>query len=418
MAPADAPAIGLVGCGGMGHRHLRAYGALRRVGADRFTLAAVCDPRRDAAEHAADLVEELLGARPAVFSSSDELISSGAVEAIDLVTEPSIHHLIAAPALAAGIHVLSEKPLGVTVRACREMVQAAASSGAVLATAENYRRDGPNRLARAVIDSGMLGEIHLMVESNIGGDDAVLISPWRHLREKGSIALDMGVHYTDIFAYFLGDLARVCGVAFIAEPGRVLGPGMVAGGEIEERSPGVMQVTGDDSLLALYETEAGVRIQLTYIPSGPGRRWIQRSLHGRAGSMSVPFDRTGGPVVVELGERRLSGAELRAELGGFRLDGVTADFFGPEGTEYDLPFAEVDAATIAIELDDFVGALIEGRAPEVDGRAGLLAVAGVWAIAESRLAGGFVEIDDVADGLISAVQDPIDAAIGLLSKAS
>ena len=412
------PAIGLVGCGGMGHRHLRAYGALRSIGADGFRLAAVCDPRRDAAEHAADLVEELLGARPAVFASTEELIASGAVEAIDLVTEPSIHHLIAVPALASGIHVISEKPLGVTVRACREMVDAAAASGAVLATAENYRRDGPNRLARAVLDSGMLGEIHLMVESNIGGDDAVLISPWRHLREKGSIALDMGVHYTDIFSYFLGELERVCGVAFIAEPGRVLGAEMIAGDEIAELSPGVMRATGDDSLLALYETAAGARIQLTYLPSGPGRRWIQRSLHGRNGSMSVPFDRTGGPVVVELGARRLTGAELRSELGDFRLGGVAAELFGPEGTEYDLPFTEVDAATIAIELDDFIGALGDGRFPEVDGRAGLLAVAGVWAIAESYAAGGFVAVADVADGVLSAAQDPVDAAIGLLTKAS
>lgn len=411
-------AIGLVGCGGMGHRHLRGYDALRRVGAQRFTLAAVCDPRREAAEHAADLVAELFGSRPKVFTSSDELIVSGAIEAIDLVTEPSIHHLIAVPALSAGIHVLSEKPLGVTVRACREMVDAAAASGAILATAENYRRDGPNRLARAVIESGMLGDIHVMIETNIGGDPTVIISPWRHLRDKGSIALDMGVHYTDIFAYFLGELDRACGLAFIAEPGRALSPEMVLGDEIEELSPGVMRATGDDSLVGIYETAGRALIQLTYLPSGPGRKWIQRSLHGSNGSMSVPFDRTGGAVVVELGTRKLSGAELRAELGAFRLQGVAADLFGPEGTEYELPFPDVDAATIAIELDDFVGALIEGRSPELDGLGGLLAVAGVWAVAESRASGGFVQISDVADGKISAVQDPIDASIGLVPKAS
>ncbi len=57
-----------------------------------------------------------------------------------------------------------------------------------------------------------------MIETNVGGDDACFISPWRHLRESGSIALDMGVHYTDIFRYYLGDLERVSGSAFIAEP--------------------------------------------------------------------------------------------------------------------------------------------------------------------------------------------------------
>jgi predicted dehydrogenase len=402
----------------MGHRHLRAYGALRRVGADGFTLAAVCDPRSEAAEHAADLVEELLGARPAVFSSSEDLVTSGVVEALDVVTEPSTHHLIAVPALSAGIHVISEKPLGVTVRACRAMVDAAERSGAILATAENYRRDTPNRLARAVLESGLLGDIHLMVESNIGGDANVLISPWRHIRESGSIALDMGVHYTDIFSYYLGPLERVAGTSFIAEPLRVLAPGMPLGAGIEEVSPGVMRATGDDSLVAVFETAGGVMIQLTYLPTGPGRRWIQRSVHGHSGSMSVPFDRTGGAVVVELGSRKLSGADLRAELGGFELEGVAAAFFGPQGTEYDLPFAEVDAATIAMELDDFIRAVAEHRAPEVDGMDGLLAVAGVWAIAEAREIGGFVQIADVADGTISTAQDPIDVATGLLSPTS
>ena len=407
--------IGLVGAGGMGRRHLRAYAALARVRPGSFELAAVCDPRVAAAQEVADLAAELLGSRPAVFADHRELISSAAVEAIDVVTDPPTHHLIAVPALEAGLHVICEKPLGVTVRACRLMVDAAERSGAVLATAENYRRDGPNRLARAVLERGLLGEIHLMMETNIGGDERVVISPWRHIRESGSIALDMGAHYTDIFVYYLGELESVSGTAFIAEPLRVLAPGTALGAGIEQPAPGVRAATGEDSLVALFETAAGVPIQLSYIPSGPGRQWTQRSVHGRHGSMSVPRDRTGQSVVVELGSRRLSGAELRDELGGFGLEGVAAEFFGAAGTEYDLPFDEVDAATIAIELDDFIDAVATGRPPEVDGRGVLAAVAGVWAICESRDLGSSVRIADVADGTLSQSQDPVDAVIGLLA---
>ena len=402
----------------MGRRHLRAYAALRRLGAHgaAFDLAAVCDPRTTAAQEVAALAAELLGSRPEVFSDHRDLIASGRVAALDVVTDPPTHHLIAVPALEAGLHVICEKPLGLTVRACRAMVDAAGQSGALLATAENYRRDGPNRLARAVLDAGLLGEIHLMIETNIGGDDSVLISPWRHVREAGSIALDMGVHYTDIFSYYLGTLESVSGTAFIAEPLRALAPGMTTGPGIKEARPGVMRATGDDSLVALYETTNGVPIQLTYIPSGPGRQWTQRSVHGRGGSMSVPRDRTGQPVVVELGSRRLLGAELRAELGGFQLEGVAASFFGAEGTEYEMAFEEVDAATIAIELDDFLRAVAGGRSPEVDGRDGLLAVAAVWAVAESHQCGSVVAIAEVADGTISAAQDEVDETIGLLGS--
>lgn len=397
----------------MGRRHLRAYAALRAVGADEFELAAVCDPRLGAAEEAAGLAEEILGLRPAVYSDHEELIASGAVQALDLVTDPSVHHTIAVPALDAGLHVICEKPLGITVRACRAIVDAAARSGAVLATAENYRRDAPNRLARAVIETGMLGDLHLMMQTDLGGDHNVIISPWRHVREAGSIALDMGVHYADIVSYFLGELASVSGTAFIAEPLRVLAPGAAPAAEIEEVSPGVIRATGDDSLVAQFESAAGVLALLAFVPSGPGRHWLQRSVHGRAGSMSVPPDRSGGAVIVRLGDRTLSGGELRRELGGFEFAGVTAAFFGPTGTEYDRPFAEVDAALIAIELDDFIRAVADGRAPEVDGVGGLRAVAAVWGVAESREVGTSVRIDDVADGTISAAQDDIDEAIGL-----
>lgn len=410
--------IGLVGCGGMGSRHLRAYAALAAVGEPGFAVDAVCDPRPAAAEAAADLAAELLGQRPAVFADYEQLIASGSVEALDVVTDPSVHHRVVVTALEAGLHVICEKPLGITVRACRAMIEAAAVSNTLLATAENYRRDGPNRLARAVIEQGLLGELHLMTESNVGGDDGVLVSPWRHVFESGSIALDMGVHYTDIFRYYLGEIERASGSAFLAEPLRVLAPGSSAGHGIEEVAPGVIRATGEDSLVGLYQTASGVLIQLAYVPSGPGRRFVQRSVHGRAGSMTVPPDRSGGAVVVQLGERTLSGAELRRELGGFELDGVAAAFFGAAGTEYDLPFAKVDAATIAIELDDFRQAVAASRPPEVDGLGGLLAVAAVWALAESAACGGSVRIAEVADGTVSAAQDRLDAVLGLLPQKS
>ncbi|HTW98780.1 MAG TPA: Gfo/Idh/MocA family oxidoreductase [Acidimicrobiales bacterium] len=406
-------ALGVIGCGGMGRRHLRAYRALRDAGSDRFEIVALCDVRREAAEEAAVLVEELLGSRPAVVTDYESLLASGTVEALDVVTEPSTHHLLVVPALEAGIHVTCEKPLGLTVRACRRILDAAASSSAVLSVAENYRRDGPNRLARAVIDSGMLGELHLMVQMSLGGGDGIIISPWRHLRDSGSIALDMGVHYSDIIRYYLGEFGTVFGSSFVAEPLRRYAAGAVRAPGIEEVEPGAIRATGDDSVVATYEMASGVLVQLSYVPSGPGRHWSQRSLHGRNGSMSVPPDRTGQPVVVELGAKLLSGAALRAELGGFELDGVTAALFGADGTEYDKPFSEIDAATIGIELDDFGRAVSEGAPAEVDGYGGLIAVAAIWAVAESRRRGESVAVQAVADGVVSGVQDEVDKVLGL-----
>ena len=410
----EAVAIGLVGCGGMGRRHLRAYRALSELAPGTFEIAAVCDPVATAAEQAAEIAKQFQAARPAVYCGHEALISSGAVEALDIVTEPAIHHTIAVPALEAGLHVLCEKPLSVTVRGCRAIVDAATQSGATLATAENYRRDGPNRLAKAVLQSGLLGDIHLMTETNIGGDDGVIISPWRHLRESGSIALDMGVHYTDVIRYYLGDLDRVAGRAFIAEPTRRLSGGGPVPSKVKQVGDGLMTATGDDSLVALFETSRGVMVELTYLPSGPGRQWTQRTVHGRNGSMSVPRERTGEPVVVRLGDETLTGGELREAIGGFELAGITRSLLGPQGTEYQMPFETIDAALIAIEIDDFVQAIRDHRAPEVDGRDGLRAVADVWAIAEAGHSGDWVNVADVANGAISAAQNEIDEILGLV----
>jgi predicted dehydrogenase len=408
----DPIAIGLIGCGGMGRRHLRAYAAVADVSPGEFDVVAVCDSRAGAAGEAADLAEQLLGTRPRVFTSHEELIGSGITEAVDVVTDPSAHHVVAGPALASGLHVTCEKPLGITVRACQEIISSV-RPGIVLSTAENYRRDGPNRLARRVLDAGLLGHVHAMLETSIGGSDQVLISPWRHIRESGPMALDMGVHFLDIFNYLLGDLKTAYGSSFIAEPLRRSAPGAPAAPGIEYLEPGVFRATGNDSLVGLYQSEADVLIQLTYIPSGPGRHFRQRTIHGRNGSMSVPPDRTGGAVTVELGSTRLSGAALREAVGDFELDGIAAAFFGPDGTEYDRPFEYVDAATIGIELDDFAQAVRSGQPAELDGHGGLAAVAGVWAVAESQHLGRPVAVADVASGALRAAQAQVDTYLGL-----
>ena len=106
----------------MGRRHVSAYRALVAVGATKLQITAVCDPRPRAAEEAAEIVADLLGTRPAVFSDHEALLESGLVEALDIVTDPSVHHLVAVPVLNAGLHVICEKPLGVTVRACRAIL--------------------------------------------------------------------------------------------------------------------------------------------------------------------------------------------------------------------------------------------------------------------------------------------------------
>jgi predicted dehydrogenase len=234
----------------------------------------------------------------------------------------------------------------------------------------------------------------------IGGNDRVIISPWRHLKRSGSIGLDMTIHYADVVEYLLGPVDRVWGRGFIAEPLRVPSDG----GE-------PIVADGEDSIVVSMATRSGVDVQLAYVPSGRGRGYAERVLHGRNGSLEIPDDRSDGDVVLNLDGARYAGDDLRQLLGGaFALDPVTAAVLGPDGTGgKGAAWADVDAGHLAIEVADFIDAALDGARPEVDGLGGLRALAIVHAALESGVTGREIRVDDVLDGSVHSYQDEIDA---------
>ncbi len=411
----------LVGCGGMGTRHVGGFAALEHSGLSNVDLVAVCDIREDNAQRAADEAERELGRRPAVHTSIESALADPSIAAFDLVTEAWTHLAVALPILEAGKHLICEKPLALTVRSCQALIDAAKRGGAVLATAENYRRDPPNRLARAAIDAGLLGHVHLMEQISLGGDNHIIITPWRHMKDKGAIGLDMGCHYSDIVQFYLGEIESVSGTGLIAEPVRYRRakperdlPSYWA--RLREM-PETVEATGEDLLIATYKMKSGALAQITYLPSGPGHRWYQRTVHGRGGSIEAPRDRTGGEVILRRAEGELSGEAIRAEIPDFHLDELTARLFDDK-VVYSKTASEADAALIAIEIHDFADAILGGRAPEVDGHLGLTAVAAVLAAYESGIAGRSVTMDEVISGKVSAYQDSIDAGIAQLARST
>ena len=60
--------------------------------------------------------------------------------------------------LDLGLHTLCEKPLALTIRGCNQVIAAAERSGKILSVAENFRRDPINRLVRALLDDGAIGD--------------------------------------------------------------------------------------------------------------------------------------------------------------------------------------------------------------------------------------------------------------------
>mgnify|MGYP005849574215 CR=1 FL=1 len=143
--------LAIVGCGGMGGRHLLGLKELYDSGMANVELVAACDLRRDNAEHFADEAERLLGARPAVFADLAAMAREVPdLQAVDITADARAHHSIAAAAFDLGLHVLCEKPMALTVRGANRMLEAQRRAGKVLSVAENYRRDPMSRLTRAL----------------------------------------------------------------------------------------------------------------------------------------------------------------------------------------------------------------------------------------------------------------------------
>ncbi len=417
--------LAIVGCGGMGHRHLFGLAELHRNGLSPFDLVGACDPVTDNAESLASNAEELLGKRPAVVGSMAELEALG-VAAVDITTTPRYHHMLGVEALERNWHAMIEKPVGLTVRACNRIVAAARNSDRVISVAENYRRDPINRLAKALLDNGTIGDPRYMIHNTAGGGNLMTISVWRHQKDQSGVLLDVGVHFADILEYFLGEIDSVYAQMRLYEPTRYNPAAMGAEstsnpagvyGRWQKQMPAEFKATADDAIYATVNFKNGAVAQYieNHAEHGQGL-WI-RQIHGSKGSMDMPNDRSGRILKLTLERTNHIDNESILELvPDFHLDEATATLFGGDRLwKYDFPFEQTDRKLIAVEYADF-GLGIQGKRPvEVDLAQGTRSVAVSYAMMESGYAGGkLLSIDNVLAEKVTAYQQDIDEGLGLV----
>ena len=111
----DGLKIGLIGAGGFGQAHLRAY---RELG-DQAQVVAVCDI--DAA--VAERVAREVGAE--AYTDPGALLAAAPVDAVDICTPHDQHAALTIAAAEHGKHVLVEKAMATSLAECRAMVEAA-----------------------------------------------------------------------------------------------------------------------------------------------------------------------------------------------------------------------------------------------------------------------------------------------------
>ena len=406
--------LAIVGCGGMGNRHLSGFHELTRAGLCPFELVAACDPVTANAEALADEAEKRLGSRPAVVPSVAELRG---VAAVDVCTSPPYHHVVAEEALALGLHMMTEKPMGLTVRACQRMRDArAANPGMVLSVAENFRRDPMYRLAKALVQSGALGDPRLYLEIHVGGSDRIVVTPWRHDKFASGLLLDVGVHFTDMTEYLIGEVVTVYAQTRLHEPVRRKTPGQNETGPYAHWPlPDAIDCTAEDAAYATFTFANGAVGQYTEDHAAHGRGFTKRALYGSEGSADFPGDRSGRPLTVSLRDgTTYEGDEVLDLVSDFHLDEVTAALYGGDRLgSYEMSFSDTDAKLLAIEYADFGRAIQTGEPPEVDGLAGMRAVALAYATLESQATGRVVTMQEVMRGDVREYQAEIDDHLGI-----
>src|SRR5216117_243456 len=137
--------IAMAGAGRVSNTHLRAIG-----GTDAVEIVGILD--RQQAE---------VNRIPRVYASWDELLGDDAVQCVATLLPHDLHEQYATEALAAGKHVVCEKPLAPTVAECDRMLAAAARAGRKLFPVHNRVYDLAIEKMHQVVDAGQIGKVVL-----------------------------------------------------------------------------------------------------------------------------------------------------------------------------------------------------------------------------------------------------------------
>ncbi|MCD6352445.1 MAG: Gfo/Idh/MocA family oxidoreductase [Armatimonadetes bacterium] len=187
--------IGIVGLGTFGINHLRTFRQLSWQGV--CELVAGCDVN-----------EALLAERRREFEFTPytdfrEMLEKEKLDGVTVVTPDPFHREIVLAAAEAGVHVLCEKPLDVTVEGCQQMIDACEKAGVLLQVDFHKRFDEYHRAMKQQIDEGVLGRIEYGYSHM--EDRIVVPRDWFPGWAKASSpAWFLGIHFYDLVRWLMG----------------------------------------------------------------------------------------------------------------------------------------------------------------------------------------------------------------------
>ena len=193
--------IALVGCGRISRNH---FDAIARV--DGLELAAVCDTVEERARAAGEQQ------RVAWYTAYDRMLAEVPCEAVAICTPSGLHPQHGILAARAGRHVISEKPMAISLEGADALVQACDQAGVHLFVVKQNRLNPPIQLLRRAIDKGRFGRLY-MANCTVRWtrpQEYYDQAPWRGTWEfDGGAFMNQASHYVDLLQWLMGPVESV-----------------------------------------------------------------------------------------------------------------------------------------------------------------------------------------------------------------
>jgi predicted dehydrogenase len=195
----------IVGCGGVTKlSHLPAWRVQKNA-----SIVAVCDQNERAARDMAGRAR-IRG----IYSDFSEMLRQEELDFVDICTPPRAHARLSVEAMEAGLHVLIEKPMAVSLAEADEMVATAERHGAILCTTHNLLFTPPMLAAKSIVAAGGIGELVAVDSQCLFPRTGQLAERdyWGH-RLPGGIFGEYAPHLVYMERAFLGSVSSIKAVA-------------------------------------------------------------------------------------------------------------------------------------------------------------------------------------------------------------
>jgi len=221
----DAVRIGLIGLGGIATRsHLPSLASLPEV---------VVQAGAEINQVQAERTQRRFGI-PRIYSSYQEMIRKEMLDGVYVCLPNFLHYEATLAALAQGLHVYCEKPMGLSSEQALALVTEADRRGLVLMAGYNYHFDARFRRARRLLEERRIGKI-LQVQGTIAKPGPYIgwdpKSDWYFDQRSGGLLYDLGSHLLDLLLYLTDidiDVGSIYATARTSLPGLPIPDNIVA----------------------------------------------------------------------------------------------------------------------------------------------------------------------------------------------